>query len=82
MSKNEKKKRAHVHVDQLIVKADKVTIVEHEEKKKEAGTEERYVRDPWGFFPRQRTEEVEERTEEKANEKSGEEEEKRGWSWI
>lgn len=86
MSENKNKKKKVIHVDELVVKADKV-IFENDRHF------DRRPRDPWGgLFPRrveqdvQRSEEEEENEtenqQEEANEEANHEGHRRGWRWI
>lgn len=96
--KKKRKKKKTIHVDELVVKADKVVFVDKDGKEKEDHRKDdhreeplHYVRDPWGFlFPRreqqiepQNVEEAkEEAKEEHKEEAAGEEQQQRGWRWV
>lgn len=78
MSEEKKKKKRIIHVDELVVKADKVIFVNE-------GDSPRRPRDPWGaFFPRreERAAQTTEDETENQHEEPREEERRRGWSWI
>lgn len=81
VSEEKKKRKKVIHVDELIVKADKVVFVNDRDA-------ERRPRDPWGvFFPRREeraAQNVEEETENTENqeEESSQEDRRRGWNWI
>ena len=80
MSENQKKKKRVIHVDELVVKADKVIFVNDRDADKRP-------RDPWGaLFPRREEQNVQ--SEKENNETENQQEEthqeghRRGWRWI
>lgn len=94
MSDKKKRRAKEIHVDKLIVKANKVIFVDENGNKKEPRNEEAPVtRDPWGFFfppmggPEQ-TEGAEEREKHTGEENPATENENQeenqpgGWRWI
>lgn len=72
MSEKKKKRKKTIHVDELVVKADKVVFVDKDGKEKSNERQpyqespEPFVRDPWGFlFPRRVEEASAETSEDK-----------------
>lgn len=80
MSEGKNKKKKVIHVDELVVKADKVIFVNDRD------SERRPPRDPWGgLFPRRAerdAQSAENEQEDNQQEEPGQEEQRRGWRWI
>lgn len=88
LSEEKKKKKKVIHVDELVVKADKVVFVDKEGNERDFDRRPpNYPRDPWGFFfPRREVQEddqnVEGDTNSTGDQEESNQEERRGWRWI
>ena len=90
MSENKRKKPKEIHVDKLIIKADKVILHDEDDHQPRPRP-----RDPWGFFfphfdderrekdvDRDKDRKEHRKDDEKKEEMKDEERRPRGWSWI